>query len=119
MSYNTLITIITPTFNSGAIISRLISSIQSQDFREFEHLIIDGESTDNTIDVITRYAAESSNVKLSIAKDNGIYDAMNKGISMAKGSWIFFIGADDYLYGPNVLKDIAQVINIKKDLDLD
>lgn len=113
-----LITIITPTYNSAATINRLIDSIRTQRFRDFEHLILDGQSSDNTVSILQQYASEVPNVTLIVEKDKGIYDAMNKGIDKAKGKWLFFIGSDDYLYTDDVLSKIADVIKGNNSLQL-
>ncbi|MDI9311581.1 MAG: glycosyltransferase family 2 protein [Limnohabitans sp.] len=114
-----LFTIITPTFNSSAFIERLILNVQQQDFKFFEHLILDGLSRDGTADILHKYDLLFPNLRVVIEKDNGIYDAMNKGIRLAKGQWIFFIGSDDYLYDNHVLTRIAEsIINSDKPPDV-
>jgi glycosyltransferase involved in cell wall biosynthesis len=94
------ITIITATYNAGAVLENLIQSIVPQKKETIEFIIIDGNSKDNTLDIVRKY---ESNIDFWISEpDKGIYDAWNKGIKVANGDWIMFIGADDELL-PNSL----------------
>lgn len=89
------ISIIIPAFNSGAVLNSAIESILRQDYENIELIIIDGGSTDETIELIKKY---NSQIKYWISEpDKGIYDAMNKGIAAATGTWLLFLGADDEL----------------------
>lgn len=101
-----LITIITPTFNAAATLAACMESVAKQTYPNKEHWIIDGLSTDGTIQIMQQYAPIYSHVRFLSEKDDGIYDAMNKGIKLAKGSWLYFLGADDILYNENVLSSI-------------
>lgn len=90
------VTIITAVYNGAEFLERAIDSIAAQDYPNIEYIVIDGGSTDGTLDilrrrtdVVTRYISEP---------DKGIYDAMNKGVSLAAGDWIYFLGCDDFLY---------------------
>ncbi len=90
-----LITVITVTYNAEKHIRNCIDSVKEQSFKNIEHIVIDGLSTDHTIDVL-----EECNKELAYwrtEKDNGIYDAMNKAIKYARGKWYLFLGADDEL----------------------
>lgn len=101
------ISIITVCYNSAETIGDTLKSVRKQTYSDVEHIIVDGMSKDNTLAVIT---AEGPHVaKLVSEKDNGIYDAMNKGISMATGEIVGFINADDYFASPDVLTLIAKV----------
>jgi len=108
--------IIIPTYNTEGILVNALDSILAQTLKDFEVLIIDGKSQDNTISIIKKYAEKDSRVKWFSEKDNGIYDAMNKGISRAKGSWLLFFGSDDSFYDKKVLSQVNEAINIKKNL---
>ena len=77
------ITIITPTFNSAKTIKSNIQSIQNQSYRNWEHLIIDNQSIDNSLEIINQNF--DMRRRILSKKDDGIYDAINKGISLAKG----------------------------------
>jgi glycosyltransferase involved in cell wall biosynthesis len=76
-----IISIIIPTFNSSGSLSECLESIVKQSFQNFEILLIDGLSTDNTLDIISTFMAKYNSIKFISEKDQGIYDAMNKGIS--------------------------------------
>lgn len=104
------ITIITPAYNAERDIEACILSVANQTYKDKEHLIIDGLSTDRTLDIVRQYAEKYSHIKLVSEKDNGIYDAMNKGIDLACGDWIYFIGCDDVLYDDKVLENIFNFV---------
>jgi len=100
------VSIITPTFNSVHTIEDCIKSIQSQTYRNIEHIIIDGSSKDGTIDIIKKYEGE---IAYWISEpDRGIYDALNKGIRMAKGDIIGILHSDDLYTNDHV---VATVVN--------
>lgn len=89
------ISIITATYNSGATLRQAIESVVKQTYENIEYIIIDGGSSDDTIDVIKEY---SDRISYWISEpDNGIYDAFNKGIRIATGDYIYFLGSDDAL----------------------
>ena len=95
-----LVSIITASYNAVETISKCLESVRAQDYCDVEHLIIDGGSIDGTMGVVERFARpEMSCVS---EPDNGIYDAWNKGIDLARGEWIGFLGADD-LYLPGAI----------------
>lgn len=96
--------IIIPTKDSAKTLNIALESILRQSYSDFEILIIDGLSTDNTLEFAQRYNDER--IKISSEKDNGIYYAMNKGIKLARGEWLYFLGSDDILYNPGVLQHI-------------
>lgn len=98
------LSIIIPTFNSGAVINRALDSIISQTFSDWEVLIMDGVSTDNTIEVAQSY--NDPRIRIFSETDKGIYDAMNKGIKKAKGEWLYFLGSDDFLLSPKIFEKI-------------
>ena len=88
-----LFTIITVTLNSEKSIQKTINSINKQTFKNFEYIIIDGGSSDETIKVIKKIIKKK--YKLISEKDSGIYNAMNKGIKMSKGKYVAFLNSDD------------------------
>jgi glycosyltransferase involved in cell wall biosynthesis len=105
------ISIITPSYNQGHFIERTIKSIVTQagigkDF-ELEYIIMDGASTDNTVEIIKRYAKKYKFINWVSEKDKGQSDAINKGISKATGSIVTWLNSDD-VYFPNALKTVAQ-----------
>ena len=101
------ISIITITYNSAKTLPRALESVQSQNYKDIEHVIIDGASTDGTRELIETYAKQHKNVKWVSEKDNGIYDAINKGIRQATGDVIGFLHSDDVLYSPDSIGQIA------------
>ena len=97
-------TIITVSFNSEKTISDTINSVLNQTETNFEYIIIDGKSTDKTVEIIQSFEDQFKEKEISYQwvseKDTGIYNAFNKGIKLAKGNWISFLGSDDiYLKG--------------------
>lgn len=109
-----LISVITVSFNSEKTIKKTIKSLLNQTINNFEYIIIDGKSTDNTLTIIKSFdnAFKSKGIKYTWVseKDSGIYDAFNKGVKLAKGTWISFLGSDDY-YLKNALKIYNKEIN--------
>jgi glycosyltransferase involved in cell wall biosynthesis len=100
--------IIIPTFNVEKTIRLAIESIIKQTIDIYEIIIIDGASTDNTCAIVTEYQQKHKNIILVSEPDNGIYDAMNKGIEQSSGNWLFFMGADDVLYNETVLQELVE-----------
>ena len=103
-------TIIVPTYNASATIAACIESVMNQHFKNFELLIMDGNSTDTTVQIIKSYFTQFNSIRLVTEKDKGIYDAMNKGISLSKPSWLYFMGGDDKFYNSNVLQNVFDQI---------
>lgn len=103
------ITIITVSFNAVKTIERTILSVINQSYTNLEYIIVDGGSSDGTLDVIKQYAGKIS--KWISESDRGIYDAMNKGISMATGDVIGILNSDDILHDGNTVEIIADCYN--------
>jgi glycosyltransferase involved in cell wall biosynthesis len=101
-----LFSIITPTYNCGTKITQTINSVLSQDSGLYEYLIIDGDSNDGTRTEIERF---DGHVKFVSEPDAGVYDAMNKGIDLACGKYIYFLGAGDTLRA-NALRNLAGLM---------
>ena len=109
-----LITVITVVLNCSWHLERTILSVINQNYKNIEYIIIDGGSTDGTLDIIKKY---ENGIDYWISEnDEGIYDAMNKGLDAAHGEWIFFLGADDILHDSNVIENM--VTSISGDLSL-
>ena len=111
------VSIIIPTHNSAQSLAACLDSIKSQSFRALEIILVDGLSTDETMTIAKSYLVSHPNIFCISEKDNGIYDAMNKGLTKAKGEWLYFLGSDDELHSETVLqevfaKPIAGDINI-------
>ena len=104
-----MISIITATYNSAKTINDTIKSVLCQTNKDFEYIIVDGGSTDETIDIVKSYESEfSGKLKWVSEKDKGIYDAMNKGIKMASGDIIGILNSDDYYTSDDILQTIAD-----------
>ena len=106
--------IITVTFNSDKTIEDTIKSVLNQTYKNFEYIIVDGGSSDTTLEIINKYSDRIN--KIVSEKDNGIYDAINKGISIAKNSIVGLLHSDDLFYSKNVLENYSRVFNDKIDL---
>lgn len=113
-SDNPLITVITVVWNSKELIEKTILSIVNQNYNNIEYIIIDGGSTDGTLDIIKKYEYCIDFWKSE--PDKGIYDAMNKGIASAKGEWINFMNAGDVFFNNHTTKDVVE--NIKSHFDV-
>ncbi|MBU9830795.1 MULTISPECIES: glycosyltransferase family 2 protein [Rahnella] len=100
------VTIITATFNSSKTIQDTILSLESQTYNNIEYIIVDGNSKDNTLEIINEYSTRVSTVICE--PDKGIYDALNKGISAATGDVIGFLHSDDILAYPDAITDIVS-----------
>ncbi|MBU2710383.1 glycosyltransferase family 2 protein [Zooshikella harenae] len=100
------ISIITVCFNSSATIRRTIESVLKQNYCDIEYIIVDGASTDNTMEIIFEYRERIS--KVISEPDKGIYDAMNKGLDFASGDIICFLNADDLYAKLNVLSLVSS-----------
>ena len=101
------ISIITITYNSAKTLQRALASVQSQTYPEIEHILVDGASTDGTRELIETYAGKHKNVRWVSEPDEGIYNAINKGIRMATGEVIGFLHSDDVYFAPDSLEHIA------------
>tara|TARA_B100001540_G_C15811349_1_gene644686 strand:- start:2742 stop:3518 length:777 start_codon:yes stop_codon:yes gene_type:complete len=111
---NPKISIITTSYNSSKTIRDTIDSVVSQDYENIEYIIIDGNSTDDTIDIINSYGNKIS--CLISEDDDGLYDAMNKGIRIATGDVVGILNSDDFYYTNHVISDVAEVF-IFNDVD--
>ncbi len=100
--------IITVTFNAASVIEPTLASVAEQSYRNFEYLLIDGGSTDDTV-----AKAKASGIKFAhivSERDKGLYDAMNKGIKLAKGDYLCFLNAGDAFHSPDTLEKIVAAI---------
>ena len=106
MSNPPLISVITVTYNAGKVIDKTLESLKSQTFQDFEHLVIDGASKDNTLDLIRTNCLPQTRVISE--PDNGLYDAMNKGLDLARGKYVIFLNAGDAFHSDDTLKNYAE-----------
>jgi len=100
-----LVSVVIATYNSASTLQRAIDSVLEQVFPTVELIVIDGGSTDGTLDVIRRNEVGIAEWISEI--DGGVYEALNKGVKRASGEWIYILGADDYLWSPHVLAFMA------------
>lgn len=105
------ISVVTVVYNNATTVKDTILSVASQDYPHVEHIIIDGASTDGTLDIIRQYAGKKAIVRSE--PDQGMYDAMNKGLALASGDIVGFLNADDTYADPHVLTEIADTIEGK------
>lgn len=111
------ISVITVCYNSSATLTDTLESVLKQNYSDIEHIIVDGKSTDGTVELIRQYETlYQGKLKWISEPDAGIYDAMNKGISLATGDVIGFLNADDYYQDNKVLEEIAAVVS-QTDID--
>lgn len=124
---NPCFSIITITFNAENYLEKTILSILNQTYPDFEYLIIDGNSNDGTTDIIRKTEQKIASGDFGLTPDNfhwisepdkGLYDAMNKGIAMAKGKYIWFINAGDKIHNPTTLSYINQIIQKQSNCDI-
>lgn len=112
------VTIITATYNSAATITDTIESVLAQTYPDIEHWIIDGMSTDDTINIVKSYEQKAEGrLHWLSEKDRGIYDAMNKGIQHASGDIIGILNSDDFFTSPEVIAHIADAFARQSDLE--
>ncbi len=104
------VTVITPVLNRASTISRCINSVKSQDYKDIEYIIIDGGSTDGTVEII-----QSCSIQYTTEPDAGIYDAFNKGIRAATGEIIHILNADDMYAATDV---VTRVVDHMTSLEL-
>lgn len=104
---NIKISVITATWNSVLTLQECINSIDAQTYKNYEHIVVDGVSSDGTIELLKLNTCPSRSVM--VEGDNGIYDALNKGIQQATGDVICFLHSDDVFFDEKVLEDIAEV----------
>ena len=109
------ITIITPTFNSAKTILTNIASVKNQRYKYLEHIIIDNNSDDQTLNLIKKNTNE--NIKIISEKDYGIYDAINKGIKLAEGEIISILHSDDIYYDNHTLLNVIKEFD-EKNMDI-
>lgn len=104
-----LISIITITYNAAPVIRPTLESLNAQTFRDFEHLVIDGASKDDTVSIVSEMCPDSI---IRSEPDRGLYDAMNKGLRAAKGKYLLFLNAGDALHTPDTLQRYAEATGL-------
>ena len=109
-----LFSIVTVCYNADKLIEHTIKSVLSQDFSDFEYIVIDGESTDETLEIIKKFEHKIS--YWISEKDSGIYNAMNKAVRICHGEWVLFLNAGDIFSSSNILEMVSKIC--KNDIDL-
>lgn len=104
-----LISIITITYNAAPVIRPTLESLNAQTFRDFEHLVIDGASKDDSVSIVSEMCPDSI---IRSEPDRGLYDAMNKGLRAAKGKYLLFLNAGDALHSPDTLQRYAEATGL-------
>lgn len=112
----TLLTIIMPVYNAGHYMEKVLQNIAAQRFCNYELLLLEALSTDDTKNIIEAKQATDPRIRLVVEKDKGIYDAMNKGVASAKGEWLYFMGCDDAFFDEEVLQTFSVHLNAGNDL---
>lgn len=106
-----MISIIIATFNSEKTIRSALNSILNQTYQNWECIIVDGASKDDTINMVKEFMTKDNRIHYISEPDNGIYDAFNKGWKLAKGEWIYYLGSDDLLL-PDGLENLIKGTSI-------
>lgn len=104
-----VVSVVTVCFNSAATLAATLQSVVEQTLKDIEHIVIDGGSDDGTLQVTERFRAGLAHVVSE--PDHGIYDAMNKGLALARGNIVCFLNADDVYAHDAVLADVAEAMN--------
>lgn len=107
-------TIITVTYNAKQWIERTILSITGQTYKGIEYIVIDGNSTDGTVDILKKYTDKIS--KWVSEPDNGLYDAMNKGLKVATGDFVWFMNAGDTIYKTTTISEMVDAMRSLPDI---
>lgn len=109
-----MVSIVVATYNSQSTLSICLDSILSQSLQDWECIIVDGLSKDKTLQIIKSYADKDYRFRIVSEKDKGIFDALNKGVKLAKGEWIYVLGSDDIL----VSDGLERLVNCSKGYDI-
>lgn len=110
------LSIIIPTFNSASTVAETLDSIIAQDFREWEVCVMDGVSKDDTASIVASYTHQEPRIRLYSEKDRGVYDAMNNGIAISHGDYLYFMGSDDVFFDTQTLQNLFGTINSNVDI---
>ncbi|MCF1812591.1 glycosyltransferase, partial [Mycobacterium intracellulare subsp. intracellulare] len=114
-----MFSIIVPTFNSAATLQGCIESLTCQTYNDYELVLVDGASTDRTLEIANSFGAGfGDRLVIHSGPDEGPYDAMNRGVGMASGEWLLFLGSDDTLLEPATLELVAAFIRGHEPSDL-
>ncbi|MCW5899581.1 MAG: glycosyltransferase [Flavobacteriales bacterium] len=110
-----LVSIVTVVFNGAATLERTIQSVLEQTYPHIEYIVVDGGSTDGTLDLLRKYEGRID--LWTSARDKGIYDAMNKGVALCTGEWVALINADDW-YEPDAVERAMMAVKDRPDINI-
>ena len=112
------ISVITVTFNSGSTVRDTIESVLKQEYKDYEYLVIDGGSKDNTVDIIKEYEPKfEGRMRWVSEKDKGMYDGINKGIRMSTGDVVGIINSDDFYHRSDIFDVVNKAFEENKDVE--
>lgn len=114
---NPLVSIVTPSYDQGEFIEDTIKSVKNQQYQNIEHIIVDGGSTDETLDILKKHG-KMYNMRWISEEDNGQADAINKGFAMADGKIIGWLNSDDVYVDSDVISHIVSIFQQNKDVDV-
>lgn len=110
------ISVVTICFNAKSTLEETLNSVISQTYKNIDYVIIDGSSTDGSVELLRQYAEKYDNIKLVSEPDTGIYNAMNKGVRNAEGEYVFFLNAGDVFASENVIEKFVSSATDDKDI---
>ena len=113
---NPLFSIIVPIYNVERYLEQCIESVLAQDYQNYELILVDDGSPDNSIDICTKYAKQYSNIVFIHKINGGLSDARNAGIKLARGEYLMFLDSDDYWEGTSILSDLSKISEENPDL---
>lgn len=108
--------IIIPVYNAGNLLRNSLKSISNQTLADFEIVIVNGDPEDDVSQIIKEFAATELTIQLISEVDKGVYDAMNKGIKISAGKWLYFMGAGDEFYKENTLEMVSKHIKLSLEI---
>ncbi|MEO8153800.1 MAG: glycosyltransferase family 2 protein [Rhizobacter sp.] len=108
-----LISVVVPTWNSAAVLAQALQSLAAQSFRGFEVILSDGASTDETLAIAQRYASLLPTLSIDSRPDSGVYDAINRGVRLARGAWFLVLGSDDCIHAPETFAAVAEQLQLE------
>lgn len=113
-----LISVIVPTWNSGRVVGHTLRSLAEQTFRDFEVVVSDGASKDDTMAVVAGFASRVPHLAVDSRPDDGVYDAINRGVRLSHGRWFIVLGSDDVLHAPDTLAKMAAYLRSEREANL-
>ncbi|MEI6408415.1 MAG: glycosyltransferase family 2 protein [Bacteroidota bacterium] len=111
-----IFSIITVVYNGETLLPGTIESVRNQTYPHIEYILIDGGSKDRTVEIISSYAGKMPNIRWISEKDKGLYDAMNKGLRMATGDFVWFLNGGDHAHAPDTVEKMAASVQVDTDV---